>query len=233
MVPRDFFFIDELRKELYISREESLVSCLNKQVKILNSDASSRKRKALSKVTEILSERDFRWEWKDIGLEGRLEVFTDLHSFIIRYSGGLEVALNAPDRDGKIHYCHCTAGERDLADLIMFIAAVDRKSLELLEHKSIKCHRDQMLSEIEFPSVELETAQFLNPRGIRYNLSQANGHNRLEVQIVNEIWMAKNVTTDSLEDDLRIIPYLLKRPDCIKRDGRGFSIFHKWGWNRK
>ena len=45
--------------------------------------------------------------------------------------------------------------------------------------------------------------------------------------------MAKAVSFETLEADLRLVPYLISRPDRIKQDGRGFAVFKKWDWNRK
>lgn len=88
----------------------------------------------------------------------------------------------------------------------------------------------QMISEVDFPSVEFIAEQFLLPRSIRYNLFHSDTRNVLEIQIVQEIWMSKEVSSETLEDDLLLVPYLINRPDCIKSDGRGFSLFHKWNW---
>jgi len=232
-IPTNYFYLDEHKKTLYKWREDKLVSCLADQARILNSESGSKKRKSFSEMKEVLSNKGIRWVEQCSTESDQLEVTIEGHSYFIRFSKGVDVALEYKHNDGSRSWSHCTANEDDIADFILFMSAVERRSLELLEQKSLKCHREEMLSEIELPSVELEVARFLDPKGIRYNLSHSNGHNRLEVQIVKEIWMAKNVTLDSLEDDLRIIPYLLKRPDGMKEYGRGFSIFHKWDWNKK
>lgn len=106
------------------------------------------------------------------------------------------------------------------------------KDGKLKEQRRIRFKKAQMISEVDFPSVEFIAEQFLLPRGIRYSLFHSDTINVLEIQIVQEVWMSKAVSSETLEEDLRLVPYLIKRPDCIKRDGRGFSVFHKWDWNR-
>ena len=110
---------------------------------------------------------------------------------------------------------------------------MDRRSRELLEQRRLQARKDDMVSQVELPSVELMVEEHLGPRVIRYNLFHSDTDNVLEIQIIKEIWMAKAVSFETLEADLRLVPYLISRPDRIKQDGRGFAVFKKWDWNRK
>ena len=223
-----FLGINPGRLEGY--RQMELADTLRIDVKKMNSECGSRKRKSLSLLQEELTERGLKWE--SISPDEIL-VSTGHCLFRVREKSGIDIALDYPESDKELSYQHCTAAESDIVDLIETFAELDRRTREEVVVRRLKAEKEQMISDIELPSAEIIVERFLKPRGIRYNLRRSDTHNVLEIQIVNEIWMSKSVNVETLEDDLRFVPYLIKRPDCIKRDGRGFSIVHKWNWNKK
>lgn len=92
--------------------------------------------------------------------------------------------------------------------------------------RRLELERNRMICDISMPTVELEASRFFTPRGINYSvrIDSYQGRIFLAVQLIGNIWIEKAVTLESLEADLRIVPFLIKRPDCVRRDGRGFRF---------
>ena len=232
-VPRFVIFKENPMEGMEMFRRKWMNEALVEQVRALNGKCGSRKRKSLESVGTELTNRDIEWMW---GVDGNVKYLVARGgdcSLYISYDHGLGIALSYDDQKGSGPSTHCTAGECDLADLVELMFAVDVLSRKLAERKIVTANRDRMLGEITFPSIELDVARFLEPRGVRYILKKGITDIILEVQIVNEYWMKKSLNIETLEDDLRIIPYLINRPDCIKRDGRGFEITYRWEWKKR
>lgn len=226
-----FFFTDGDRHDIIQAQRKYQLALITKDlVRDMNGCCGSRCRKSLATLCDILSARGIRWE-SDIPMY--LTVWVGESTVQVRYLGGIEIALDCCDSLHGLEFGHCTSRESDIADLIECIAAADRASRLLAEKRFQEADRNRMISEVEFPGVEKEVADFLVPKGIRYTLENCHGQNVLSVQIIKEVWMRKAISYESLWRDLQLIPYLILRPDCIKRDGRGFYIFHNWGWDRK
>lgn len=232
-IPRTLLFNDDTRERIEKTRRDQMEETLSDLVLDMNRKCGSNRRKTVSAVGEELSDRGIDWTWMIEGDDRWLAARGKECSLHVSYDHGLEVALDYNEQKGSKRYFHCTAREGDLADLIEMMLSLDELSGKTVEQRRVIASRDQMLCEIEFPSVELEIAKYMESKGFRHVLRQSYGKIILEVQIVNEIWMKKAMELHTLEDDLAIIPYLIKRPDCMKRDGRGFQIFHKWDWNKK
>ena len=211
-------------------REKRMIGVFREDVDRTNREAGTRRRKTLATVREQLLERGCDGWVVESDVEITVPMLKCL--FHIRERSGIDLAVTYQGDGRKPEYRHCTACEEDIADLLESCAEVDIRSRELLEQRRLQIRKEQMISEVELPSVELMVEQFLKPRGIRYSLCQSCTRNILEIQIVQEVWMSKAVSTETLEEDLSFVPYLIKRPDCVKRDGRGFEIIHKWDWNR-
>ena len=220
------------RDRIEEARRESLEDTLSELVLTLNRECGSNRRKKVKAVGEELSRRDIVWAWNAEEKDRLLVALSEGFSLHVRYDHGLDIALSRDVLDGSLRYVHCTAREDDLADLVELVITLNARTRSRVEQRRLTASRDQMLSEIEFPSMKLEVTKFMESRGIRYILRQSLGRIMLEVQIVNEVWMKKAMSLETLEDDLAVIPYLIKRPDCIKRDGRGFVISRRWDWNK-
>lgn len=225
-VSKYLLLLDDWDSEFEDICNKAMVGYMRDYIPRVNAESGTRRKKSLERMQEALSERGLDWQEVD-----ETTILTHLGQciFHIRKTVGIDVSLayhgidNAP-------YFHCTASETDLADAIESCAEVDRTFRKLLKERRLKLKQDEMISELELPSVELIVEQYLKPRGIRYMLKRKETDNVLEIQIVNNIWMAKTVNMDTLEDDLILVPYLINRPECIKRDGRGFKVVHKWHW---
>lgn len=211
-------------------RKERTISVFREDVDRMNREAGTRRRKTLAMVEKQLLERGYNGWAVDSDEEITVPILKCL--FHIRQRFGIDVAMTYQGYGRKPEYKHCTACEGDIVDLLESCAEVDVRSRELLEQRQLQIRKDQMISDIELPSVELMVEQFLKPRGIRYSLQRSGTRNVLEIQIVREVWMSKTVSAETLEDDLCLVPYLIMRPDRIKEDGRGFAVIHKWGWNK-
>ena len=211
-------------------RQGQMTIVFKDDVKSMNSEFGSRCKKTLEGIRQELSSRGFDWT---ILCDNAVSVRIGQCLFRIRQKAGIDVDLAYSDPDCTSGYQHCTAVEVEIVDLLESIAEVDRRSCELLEQRRLQARKDDMVSQVDLPSVELMVEEHLGPRGIRYNLFHSDTDNVLEIQIIKEIWMAKAVSFETLEADLRLVPYLISRPDRIKQDGRGFAVFKKWDWNRK
>lgn len=225
-VSRYLLLLDDWDSEFENICNRAMIGFMRDYIPRVNAEDGTRRKKSLERMQETLSERGLDWQEVD---ETTILAHIGPCLFHIRKAVGIDVSLAYHGIDNAPFF-HCTASEAGLADAIESCVEVDRTFRKFLKERRLKLKRDEMISELELPSVELTVEQYLKPRGIRYILKRKETDNILEVQIVNDIWMAKPVNMDTLEDDLRLIPYLINRPDCIKKDGRGFKIFHKWHW---
>ncbi len=224
------FFEDGTRSVAESQRTNSLIMHLSQFAREMNSAYGTRARKSIETLCAVLSERGIAWK-EPTG--DHLSVMIGECNISVAYNRGIEIALDSTKSGRPRLYMHCTASESDIADFIEFIAAADAASHILVEKRYQEAGRNRMISEVEYPGVEKEVAEFLVPRGIKYTLDNNRGENILSIQILKEIWMQKIVSYEDIEQDLRLVPYLIKRPDCIKRDGRGFAIFHNWNWDKR
>ena len=223
-----FWGINPGRLEEY--RQMELANTLRIDVKKMNSECGSRKRKSLSLLQEELTGRGLKWESIS---PGEILVSVGQCLFHISEKSGIDIALDYPESDKKLSYQHCTAKESDIVDLMETFAELDRRTREEVLVRRFKAEKEQMISDIEFPSIEIMAKDFLGPKGIKYRVTSSGTKNLLEIQIIKDLWMFKHVSMDTLERDLRLVPYLLKRTDCIKRDGRGFKLCYKYDWDKK
>ena len=231
-IPRAMLLCSDSRERMEKARRESMKKTLTDLVLTMNRECGSNRRKKVEAVGEELSRRDIVWTWTAEGNDMHLVAMGKECSLHVRYDHGLEIALSYDGQNGRLGYDHCTAREDALADLVELVFTLDVRTKKSAEQRRMAASRDQMLSDIEFPSIKLDVAKYMEPREIRYELRESVGYIFLEVQIVKEIWMKKAMSLETLEEDLSIIPYLILRPDCIKRDGRGFKIFRKYDWDK-
>ena len=95
--------------------------------------------------------------------------------------------------------------------------------------------RARLISEISHNSLEPVINDYMVKKGILNYRLFIDGHNRnvLEVQIVDQYWMFNDtVNLENIDRILRIIPYLIARPDRIPEDGLGFRRFIKYSRQR-
>ena len=211
-------------------RQKQMQPVFQAAIEELNSSCGTRRRKTLEGIQAELDARGL--SWKRASDEVIIAHIGDCN-FHVRRRSGLDVALRHDGAEHLVQRFHCTACEADIVDLMEAAVKVDCRSRQLLEQRRLEANKDRMISEVELPSVELIAGQYFQPRGIRYTLTHSGDQNILEIQIVNEVWMKKAVSPETLEEDLRFVPYLIKRPDRIKEDGRGFQIIHKWDWRSR
>jgi len=224
------FFEDGTRSVAESQRANNLIMYISPLFREMNTACGTRARKSIASLCAVLSSRGIVWmkssnECLNVKI-GECDIF-------VAYNKGIEVALDSTKSGHDRQFMHCTASESDIADFIELIAAADASSRLLVEKRYQEAGRNRMISEVEYPGLEKEVADFLVPRGINYTLDNNRGENILSIQIIKEIWMRKAVSSEEIEMDLRLVPYLIKRPDCIKRDGRGFAIFYDWNWDKR
>jgi len=209
-------------------RNMQLYDIFRYQADCLNVRCGTYCRKTVRMIAEELSARGF--DWVDIfGDMTEITTAIDSSRFSICYNKGIDVRYLIVDPSSSMSKpVHCTACAEDIVDFLEFIAKVETHFDTLLKEKCLRAQKSKMVSDIEFPLVEMMVKGYMDPRGIQYNLFQKEDKIMLEVNIVKEIWMSNRVTSKDLESLLGIVPYLIKRPDCIARDGRGFKIIRKY-----
>jgi len=225
-----YFFNEDLRNHVHNLCIQQFVVQMKDLVKSLNSECGTRTKKSLETLCSELSRREISWSEFAPNL---ISVHFGEITISAQYHKGLDIALDFTRNGHPREWVHITTRENDVIDLMECIAASYLAIRDLVEKRYLEAGRDRMISEVEYPGVEKEVADFLVPRGINYTLENNRGENILSIQIIKEIWMRKAVSSEDIEQDLRFVPYLIKRPDCIKRDGRGFAIFHNWNWDKQ
>ena len=198
-----------------------------KELDKLNAAHWSRKRKSIELVAAELEARGYSYSmtYEEESDTQFLDVTLRQSHFRLWYQHGLIIHFILPEKGGSP--LHCTAEASDVVDFLEYISKIHEILPGMYEKRHNEACKATIISEVEFPAIEQKVKDFMEPRGITYKLAHRGDWTRLEVQIVKEIWMAKIVHYEEIDDLLRIVPYLIKRPDCIKQDGRGFGIVHK------
>lgn len=228
-IPSQLYYIEGTRNHIQSQCNHNFISQFRNMVRDVNRDCGTRVRKTLGALRSELSSRGINWSESASGLISAH--FGDI-TMTVRHKKGLDITLELADCLNPPEWVHITMCESDVADLMEYVAAAYLAVLNLIDKTIQETGRKQMISEIEYPVIEKDIADYLVPRGIRYTLENSDGKNTLFVQILKDIWIRKSVNMETLKQDLSIIPYLIKRPDCIKSDGHGYSLFHKWNWDK-
>ena len=102
---------------------------------------------------------------------------------------------------------------------------------EWLDEKALEVRCKFMTGEISMPSIMLETDRRLLPKGVKYYVCFGLEGPELNINVVKEVWFRIYVDMESLDHVLSLVPYVLKRPDCIGDIGRRYTPVHDYRGN--
>jgi len=233
---REILFAKQHREQLGGTIHWAVAGCLDKAIRKENERHSTRKIKTIGKLTHLLRESGYPVSTY-LSLERETGIVVHMKNmdfFICRKLGsGISVSAgdgnrNNPDGWRDTRFTRSSISEEDLVLLLETFDEFMQECREKMQARLEKVDRQTAVGKLSLPSMELTVEERLGKRGISYEMRQgSSGNIILDVQIVKEIWMRHpDVSMENLDRLLGLVPYLIKRPDCIQRDGMGFGIIH-------
>lgn len=139
----------------------------------------------------------------------------------IRTTGNLAMA--------RISYCRVSLEAGPLFDCMEELLSVVPAIKNAVNERLLDIRRAGMIAEISLPSLSEMTESFLSPKGIKYYIGKDDSGDFIQVNIIKDIWFGGPVSLENIERILHLIPYGIKRPDCIKKDiDSSFRVASDW-----
>jgi len=184
-----------------------------------NLEFGSSRRKPVDAVVEEASRRGFTMKQSGPGSDVWFISKGELVFTYRKRNGSRYLSISHNEKlTWEVSSFRVTLESSPLLDCIEeFIASIPGVR-DTISRRFLKFKRENTVDRISYPTLCGMAEDYLSSRNIKYYMCPSPAGAVLNVNIISNIWFSGPVDIGSIEGILRLVPYGVKRPDCIKRD---------------